>query len=349
MLKLFHILSGLVLALTVMGCQPKESKEETASGKVMDNREKIIEILRSTGRPGMESVISHLDSTDFFTRGAGGHHTEPGGLAQHSLEVYRLMRSFAWFQPRESIAIVAIFHDMGKIGVRWHTWYATKLLSDWGFELTEEEHLAIFRHHNLEGKYFRHPLHRALVAADSISGEWWKLWHRNPQEKEKKAERKVQANRERYIELVRATGREGAESVIAHLDSTDFFTRGGGGHHSEPGGLVQHSLEVYRIMRCISWFHSSDQIAVIALFHDMGKIDTDGWHPWRAVKHLREWGFNLSDDEYIIIFKHHRPEMKYNRYALRRSLKFADALSTGWWKLWHKSPKIEEVGETEAQ
>ena len=173
-----YIAAGLLLAMTVLGCQTRKSKEDKAYRKAMDNREIIIELLLSTGRPGIESVISHLDSTDFFTRGAGGHHTEQGGLAKHSLEVYKLMRSFAWFQSRESIAIVAIFHDMGKIGVRWHTWYATKLLSDWGFELTEEEHLAIFRHHNMERKYFRYPLHRALVTADVISSGWWKLWHR---------------------------------------------------------------------------------------------------------------------------------------------------------------------------
>lgn len=346
MKKCLYIIAGLLLVLTVLGCQSKESKEEKANEKVMETRERIIEILRSTGRPGMESVIIHLDSTDFFTRGAGGHHTEPGGLAKHSLEVYRLMRSFAWFQSRESVAVVAIFHDMGKIGVRWHTWYVTKLLSDWGFELTEEERLAIFRHHNLEGKYFRHPLHRALVAADMASGGWWKLWHKNPLSKVEKANRKIQANKEKYIALVRATGRAGAEAVISHLDSTDFFTMGGGGHHTEPGGLVQHSLEVYRIMRCVSWFHSSDEIAVIALFHDMGKIDIDGWHPWRSVKHLREWGFDLSDYEYIIIFRHHRPGLKHYRFALRRSLKFADALSSGWWKLWHKSPAVEKEDVT---
>ena len=44
-------------------------------------------------------------------------------------------------------------------------------------ELTEEEYLAIYRHHNLESEYFRHPLHRALVVADAISTGWWKMWH----------------------------------------------------------------------------------------------------------------------------------------------------------------------------
>lgn len=153
--------------------------------------------------------------------------------------------------------------------------------------------------------------------------------------KEEKAMKKAMANREQFIEILRSTGRPGVEEVIRQLDSTDFFTRGGGGHHTEVGGLVQHSLEVYRIMRCIAWFQSSDTIAVVALLHDMGKIDTDGWHPWRSVKHLHEWGFELTDKEYYVIFYHHKPGLRYFRYALRRDLTLADFISTGWWKLWH--------------
>ena len=70
-------------------------------------KEKFNEILLSTDRPGMESVIRHLEMTDFYTRPAGGHHMEEGGLVQHLLEVYRLMKAVAWFQRSDSIAIVS--------------------------------------------------------------------------------------------------------------------------------------------------------------------------------------------------------------------------------------------------
>lgn len=156
--------------------------------------------------------------------------------------------------------------------------------------------------------------------------------------KEKKVD-KVMANKEKYIEILRSTGRPGMESVIAALDTTDFFTRGAGSHHTEPGGLVQHSLETYRIMRSLAWFQKSDSVIIVALFHDMGKIDYGGWHPWRSVKHLNEWGLTLTDKEAYSIFYHHKPELKYYRFGLRRTLTIADAISTGWWKLWHKSPK----------
>ena len=154
--------------------------------------------------------------------------------------------------------------------------------------------------------------------------------------KEEKAHQKVMANKEEFNRILRATGRPGVESVISHLDSTDFYTRPAGRHHTEEGGLVQHSLEVYRIMRCFAWFQPSESIVVTALMHDMGKIDYGGWHPWRSVKHLNEWGFVLTDKEAYAIFYHHKPGIRYYRIALRRTLSLADAISTGWWKIRHK-------------
>lgn len=179
MKRFLYILILLALAVSVAGCKSKDKKVD----KVMANKEKFIEILRSTGRPGMESVIAHLDTTDFYTRGGGGHHTQAGGLVQHSLETYRIMRSLAWFQKSDSIAIVALFHDMGKIDYGgWHTWRSVKLLREWGLEMTDMEFMAIFRHHNLEFKYYKHALTRALIVSDAISTGWWKLWHKSPKE-----------------------------------------------------------------------------------------------------------------------------------------------------------------------
>ncbi|MBR0501557.1 MAG: HD domain-containing protein [Bacteroidales bacterium] len=176
MKRFLYILSAFVLILSIIGCR---SKEDRANARVMANKERIIEILRSTGRPGIDTVISHLEASDFFTRPGGGHHTEPGGLAQHSLEVYRIMRLIAWFQPSDRIAVTALLHDMGKIeNGGWHPWLSVKLLGEWGFELSEEEYIVILRHHRNQLHYFRSPLRRALSAADAISTGWWKLWHR---------------------------------------------------------------------------------------------------------------------------------------------------------------------------
>ena len=164
----------------------------------------------------------------------------------------------------------------------------------------------------------------------------------------KDASDRAMENRERIIEILRATGRPGIEAVISNLDTTDFYTRGAGGHHTEVGGLAQHSLEVYRIMQVTSWFLRSDSVAITALMHDMGKIDYGGWHPWRSVKHLSEWGLKLTKQEYFTIFYHHKPKLRYFRYPLRVSLSFADVLSSAWWRLWHRAPSDASPDDTGA-
>ena len=179
MRKYVYVLFSLVLAFAMLGCQSKESKGEKAKNKVMANKEEFIRILRATGRPGIDTVISHLDTTDFFTRPAGRHHTEEGGLVQHSLEVYRIMRVIAWFQPSDRIAVTALLHDMGKIDYGgWHPWRSVKLLGEWGFELTDKEYYAIFYHHKPR---YHSRLRITLTVSDAISTGWWKLWHKSPE------------------------------------------------------------------------------------------------------------------------------------------------------------------------
>lgn len=53
-----------------------------------NTKDRICQILRATGRPGIEAVINYLLTSSYFKRGCYGHHKEYGGLAQHSLEVY---------------------------------------------------------------------------------------------------------------------------------------------------------------------------------------------------------------------------------------------------------------------
>lgn len=56
-------------------------------------------------------------------------------------------------------------------------------------------------------------------------------------------------NKERFIELLRSTKREGIEKLIDFLEKTDFFTAPASTrfHMSCEGGLLQHSLNVYDI------------------------------------------------------------------------------------------------------
>ena len=53
-------------------------------------RERFIELLRETGRPGIDDLIAWLEGTDFFTAPASTqyHGAHEGGLVEHSLTVF---------------------------------------------------------------------------------------------------------------------------------------------------------------------------------------------------------------------------------------------------------------------
>lgn len=92
----------------------------------MTNKERFIELLRSTKREGIEKLIDFLEKTDFFTAPASTrfHMSCEGGLLQHSLNVYDCLVNLGTttgdvqeFQtagmrldsiPQESIIIVAL-------------------------------------------------------------------------------------------------------------------------------------------------------------------------------------------------------------------------------------------------
>ena len=90
-----------------------------------DNRTKIIELLRSTSRGGIENVITWLDTEpSFFTASAARIHHDnvEGGLANHSLNVFRHAKedwdtrddAFKKKYPFESVIISALLHDVCK-------------------------------------------------------------------------------------------------------------------------------------------------------------------------------------------------------------------------------------------
>jgi 23S rRNA maturation-related 3'-5' exoribonuclease YhaM len=57
-------------------------------------KDKIVNLLRQTNRPGIENLINYLQNeSDFFTAPCSSqyHLPMPGGLAQHSLNVHDLM------------------------------------------------------------------------------------------------------------------------------------------------------------------------------------------------------------------------------------------------------------------
>lgn len=144
--------------------------------QMKDIKERIFGIIRSISRPEAEAVISYLSKSNYFTRGCWSHHKERGGLARHSLEVYEHMLSHAAGYPSDSIAVIALFHDLGKTVHRseygpGHGHRSVAILDELGFPLTREERTAIGHHHG----FFKGdcPIRSFLKSADCTSARNW--------------------------------------------------------------------------------------------------------------------------------------------------------------------------------
>ena len=94
------------------------------------NKEKCVELLRSTGREGVEDLILELDRMGFFTAPASAvyHRNCEGGLAQHSLNTFKAalgvwenMKNFCPHIAKEvsvdNIIIASLLHDLCKCDV----------------------------------------------------------------------------------------------------------------------------------------------------------------------------------------------------------------------------------------
>lgn len=84
------------------------------------NAKRYIQLLRDTNRTGMEDFLRYLITTDFFKAPASTryHLCCEGGLCQHSLNVYDLLKlkidSGLLEIPADSLAITTLCHDICK-------------------------------------------------------------------------------------------------------------------------------------------------------------------------------------------------------------------------------------------
>ena len=95
----------------------------------MTNKERFIEIFnKNIKREGADKLLDFLQKSDFFTAPASArfHCSYEGGLLDHSLNVYDCLvgylnspraKEYGFSYSDESIAIVALLHDLCKIGV----------------------------------------------------------------------------------------------------------------------------------------------------------------------------------------------------------------------------------------
>lgn len=87
-------------------------------------------------------------------------------------------------------------------------------------------------------------------------------------------------NEEKYIELLSSVDREGIDELLDWLDQSDFYSAPASSrfHGSYPGGLLDHSLNVYeelkRVLAAYPEIECSDESAIIcALLHDLCKVN----------------------------------------------------------------------------
>lgn len=67
-------------------------------------------------RPGADRLLAWLETADFFTAPASTrfHGAYPGGLCEHSVNVYRRLCSLAPEEMPETLAVCGLLHDLCK-------------------------------------------------------------------------------------------------------------------------------------------------------------------------------------------------------------------------------------------
>lgn len=87
--------------------------------------------------------------------------------------------------------------------------------------------------------------------------------------------------KEEFISLLRSTNRDGIEDLIQFLEKSDFYKAPASTrfHGSYEGGLLEHSMKVYEILKhkvknsVLDLNVSDDTLIIIALLHDICKAN----------------------------------------------------------------------------
>lgn len=176
----------------------------------MDNKERFILLCSSIKRDGIDELMNWIETSDFYTAPASTryHGSYPGGLLQHSLNVYDELKRVLSAYPEikceeESAVICALFHDFCKINYyssekrnrknefgQWESYDAFKVdekfcygshggksvfLIQHFIKLTPEEavaincHMGAFDNENVGKSYEQFPLAFALHIADEAA------------------------------------------------------------------------------------------------------------------------------------------------------------------------------------
>ena len=87
--------------------------------------------------------------------------------------------------------------------------------------------------------------------------------------------------KQEFLELLKTVNREGMDKLIQFIEKSDFFVAPASTrfHGSHEGGLLEHSLKVYEILKHkvensdIDINISDESLIIIALLHDICKVN----------------------------------------------------------------------------
>ncbi len=141
--------------------------------------------------------------------------------------------------------------------------------------------------------------------------------------------------KEEFLNLLKQINREGMDALIEFLERSDFFeapasTRFHGNHK---GGLLEHSMKVYEILKTKT--EDSDSVKIIALLHDICKVnyykidyrnaknEQGVWEkvPYYTVEDLIPYGHGEKSVMMLSEFIKLTPE---ERYAIRWHMGFTE-------------------------
>lgn len=155
----------------------------------------------------------------------------------------------------------------------------------------------------------------------------------------------IEENKAEFINLLKSTNRDGIDAVLQGLEVIGFYSAPASSkfHCDYEGGLLEHSLNVYRQAKAICAVEKSirpdietkvkdDSIVIVALLHDVCKADIYkkvekfrkdkdgrwekyyGWdvdhgkmplgHGEKSVIRLLRMGLKLTNDEIVAIRRH---------------------------------------------
>lgn len=280
------------------------NREET----VKKTKEEIISLLKGVNRPGIDKIIWYLNESTFFEEDCNSHHTFKGGLAVHSLGVYKEIKKLNTSLPEDSIRIVALLHDIYKsrhplynhIGITYkngktHIYHGLRsalLLEELGLEFHTGEYYAIEKHmHRIKDT----PSSKTYDLRDMLRHYMHSCDHRDSATYPKGFDSYTpDEKKHRWYSidtLIYSTRRPGIEIVIDHLhrknclNKHDIFYNAPASvkyHNNTYGGLAQHSLDVYREVKSMyenlvksgnKLSFGMDSIILCSLLHDVCKMD----------------------------------------------------------------------------